>query len=369
MLKTFPILQTLVGIIFTLGFGGWTGCRAGQPPPFFCNLKTVVLSGDGLLLAVVQGNDNNDVALIDTKTGRTQRVLKGCGCTLDTLLFSPDDKMLATYATVCTGDSYHWEAKLWNVKTGRLQHTLEATNIGPVKNGPSVLGFTAGGQLAGTTDSDGFVRLWDTNTGKRIRLASRSQFFFSSDGVVVPMTKVLTSIIAQFPLTTPLEFCTFSPDKHFLLTLSGKNTVSGLVSADDGPGKAAVLWNAETGKQLRTFPLEGHSADSASLRGDKVLIGGEDFARVWDLGSGKMQDLWHAPSSPDKFDWFGHSQVVWARFTQSGQQADSVAVHLKAIVHKNPHEYHADWYTEEAMFFQTNTATGQQVGAFGLTGW
>ena len=144
--------------------------------------------------------------------------------------------------------------------------------------------------------------------------------------------------------------------------------MSGLVSADDGPGKAAVLWNAETGKQLRTFPLEGHSAYSASLRGDKVFIGGEDFARVWDLGSGRMQDLWHASSSPDKFDWFDHSHVELAYLTRGSKTANMIVVKLKPFVNENPQDRSPLWYTYEAGFVRVDAATGNKVTTFVLTG-
>ena len=359
---------TLAVTLLSLGLGA-AGCWASQPPPILQNVRTAALSGNGVVLAVAQGVANNDVALIDTKTGHTKRVLIGCGGTLETLLFSPDDKTLVTYATVCSGDTYYWEAKLWDVRMGKLRHTMEAPDIGPLKSGSYALGFTADWQLAGMTDGDAFVRLWTTATGKRTGLAYRSQFFFSSDGIAVPTTSALTSIVAQFPLATPLEFCTFSSDKHLLLTLSGKNTVSGRISADDGPGKAAVLWDAKTGKQLRILPLEGHSAYSASLQGDKAFISGEDSALVWDLARGTTQSLWQAPFSADKFDWFWHSHIVWARLTRSGQKAALIALHLKPVVQKNPHEVSSYWYAGEATFDQYSTATGQRTGTFGLMSW
>ncbi len=370
MHRTHRNRKTLAGILVTFGTMCLlaSACWAGQPPPIFSYDRTAALSEDGSLLAVAQGDDNNDIGLIDTATGRTLRVLTGCGCTVSSVAFSPDGKLLATYAIVCPGDTYHWEAKLWDVQTGKLSQTLEVPDIGPRENGSAAtLGFTAEGLLAATTEDDPYVRLWDTRTGKRQRLVSRQHFFFSSDGDAVPMTAALSSILAAFSPHTPLEFTTFSQDNHFLLTIRGFSVVNGLVTAADGPGKAALLWDAETGKQLHSYPLDGHTAYSGSIRDGKVIVGGEDYARVWSVSGGPAAELWHEASSTDKFDWFGHSYVELARLTQDGSQANMIAVKLKPFINKDPQDRHPPWYTEEVRFIRVGAATGNKTAVFVLT--
>jgi len=372
MYRTHKNRKTLAGSLVTCGAMCLLAstCWAGQPSPSFSYDRTAALSEDGTLLAVVQGDNDNDIGLIDTATGRTLRVLKGCGCTVSSVVLSPDDKLLATYATVCSGDTDHWEAKLWDVQTGKLRQTLEVPDIGPHVNGPAAaLGFAADGLLAATTEDDPFVRLWDTRTGKRQRLASRQQFFFTSDGDAVPMTAALSSVLATFSPHTPLEFTTFSRDKHLLLTIRGFSVVNGLVTAADGPGKAALLWDAERDKQLRSYPLEGHTAYSGSIRDGKVIVGGEDYARVWSLSGGPAAELWHEASSADKFDWFGHSYVELVRLTQNGNQANMIAVRLKPFVNKDPRDkFPPWWFTEEARLVRVDAATGNKTTAFVLTG-
>ena len=183
------------------------------------------------------------------------------------------------------------------------------------------------------------------------------------------MTAALASILPTFPPNTPMEFITISQDNRRLLTISGINTLEGTMTAADGPGRAAVLWDAETGSQLRSLALDGHSAYSASTLGDRVLISGEDFARVWDLGNGTEQELWHVPASPDKFDWFSHSHVVWARLLLGGKQADLISIHLKPVVYKNPRDRMGMWYTEEGKFLKADAVTGRQEAVFTLKGW
>ena len=186
------------------------------------------------------------------------------------------------------------------------------------------------------------------------------------------MTAALSSVLATFSPHTPLEFTTFSRDKRFLLTISGFSVVNGLVTSADGPGKVAQLWDAETGKQLRFYPLDGHTAYSGSIRGEKVVVGGEDYARVWSLSGGPAAELWHEASSADKFDWFGHSHVELARLTQDDEvdmiAVNMIAVKLKPFVNKNPQDRHPPWYTSESKFIRVDTGTSQKKTAFVLTG-
>ena len=364
--------KRLVDTVLTCSLLCWLASAswAGQPPPVFNYDRTVALSKDGALLAIAQGDNDNNIGIIETATGRTLRVLAGCGCTINNVVLSPDGRLVATYATICSGDTYHWEAKLWDIQTGKLRRTLEVPNIGPQKNGRAAFGFTAGGLLAATTENDIYVRLWNTRTGKRQRLASWQQFFFSSDGAAVAMTAALSSILAAFPPTRPLEFSTFSQNRHFLLTISGFNTLSGPVTSAEGSGKTATLWNAETGKRLRSYPLEGHQAYCGSIRYGKVFVGGENYARLWSVDGGPGTDLWHEMSVTNTFDGSSQSHIELTQLTQRDKEANMVAVKLKPFVNKDPQDKLPPMYTytKEARFVRVDAITGRKKITFVLTG-
>jgi WD40 repeat protein len=167
---------------------GSISCFADEPPPLFQGIQTAAISNDGRLLAF----GDTDITLTDTQTGRTLHTLKGCGCLVGQILFSPDNSKVVSWADVCINNGDMWEAKVWDVATGKLLRTMKAPYIGSTQSGRSGIAFLPGGLLAGTTDCDLYVRCWDMETGKLVRLATTSALFLTSDGTALQLLPVTT---------------------------------------------------------------------------------------------------------------------------------------------------------------------------------
>jgi WD40 repeat protein len=121
--------------------------------------------------------------------------------------------------------------------------------------------FSPDGKYVLTGSWDQTARLWQTETGSEVRL------FEWNYGIV--------SAVA------------FSPDGRHVLTACGEL----IMIAPAGPGdKTARLWEAETGRQVRSF--KGHTDSLTSVAfstdGRDVLTGGGDrTARVWAARTGR----------------------------------------------------------------------------------
>lgn len=129
---------------------------------------------------------------------------------------------------------------------------------------------------------------------------------------------------------------------------------------NDGRVVAAALWDTDTGKQLRSFSLKGHMAYSACLGEDEALIAGKNFCRVWNLHGESARDLWQTPAPVPASDWFGNNHLEWSRLTQSGKEADVVAVWML------PYNHPPYWFKEKQRLVRYNLLTGQPKKAIPL---
>jgi WD40 repeat protein len=204
---------------------------------------------------------------------------------IEALAYSPDGKLIAS---ACP-EFRHKSIRLWNAATGQL-----VRDIGDGRHGAVCLAFSPDSKiLAG--GSDGRVLLWDVESGMElanldaINAAERAEYekmrafgggfgrpetynvCFSVDGnslahathkrvviwdvetrkarVTLEVTKTTVTIEGGVPVLT-LE--SLKPTPHFLAyTPDGKT----LISADRG--RAVQCWNAETGKLIREYNVEG----------------------------------------------------------------------------------------------------------------
>jgi WD40 repeat protein len=258
--------------------------------------------------AVVSGGGDGAVRLWDPVLGRQLRALTGHAGVVHAVHFSPDGLLLASAGEDGT-------ARLWDARTGKLLHTLRG-HTAPV----CAVAWSPDGRRLATEAGDGSVRLWDSRTGAEgtrlvIPLTMRGDLAFSPDGRLLAAAAdrqvilwdagagqvlrtlslgiVLFDALAFSPVPLPAEPARQGEkDKRWLL-------------AAGGSGRAICLWEADTGRLLRTLSGEPvpNSVTSLCFRPDgqqlasccgamraagsqKIMPDGA--VRVWNVDSGRQ---------------------------------------------------------------------------------
>jgi WD40 repeat protein/serine/threonine protein kinase len=210
----------------------------------------LAFSPDGTRLASSSGDET--VKVRDASTGQELRTLKGhAGYSL---AFSPDGRRLANVVNGKEGGA----VQVWDTQTGQELHHLK----GGHSAGLSTVVFSPDGQRLASTWDDGAVRVWDAQTGQVLRTFYGHTDYvtsavFSPDGQRLASSsadktvKVWDAQRDPEALTLNLNAEAFaaSPDFGCLASAASDNTVK--------------IWDARTGQMTRT--LKGHTAPVRSL--------------------------------------------------------------------------------------------------------
>jgi WD40 repeat protein len=300
----------------------------------------VVFGPDGALAAVA--NNDNTIALVDTKTGAAKHLLLGRARMGRALSFSPDGSTLA--ATAEDGAVQRWKVAdgarlstteppvgqlinarvravsaekglawgtrgaavvVWEVPSGKIistegGHTGLVSGVAVTPDGKHVL-----------TSADGTTLKWELATGKSAgALTIRApNFGFGTSGLPAALSPDAARALVrdsngigvhdlatgsqQYVIPTPLEgwsHATFSPDgTRIVVTTSNYDTKKAL-------GRVSV-WDAVAGKRLVALELPNHSLVAAAVAPDGkhvVTVGqkpvekgpGECVVTAWEVATG-----------------------------------------------------------------------------------
>jgi WD40 repeat protein len=197
--------------------------------------------------------------------------------------FGPNDGQLA----ITTSDDN--TAKLWEVESGKLLHTLDK-HTSLISNAI----FSPDSQLVVTNSYDGTGRVWNTNTGENIFVMTVSpdirvtQADFSHDG---------KWIITAFSDGTARRWQMFRVDYFELI--GHANPVKNAGFNRDGTKvvttskEAVYLWDAQSGQQLYRFTGHTDWITSADFSWDSKYVlttacCSDQTTRVWDINSGEQ---------------------------------------------------------------------------------
>ena len=231
------------------------------------------------------------------------------------MTFSPDGSLALVAAEDVFGDSGATSLVLWDAETGQEIRRFEGhvTYVRSLAFSPDGRAVLAGSQsIPDSTVGD--LILWDLETGEEIRrfdiTHDVANIAMSADGSRALTGSVTDFVAILWDVATGRAIRRFEGHDGWVRTVAfspdGRTAVSGgfvgdSVSAAVNPGEL-ILWNLETGEEVRRFGGEsgGHpsgvQAVAFSPDGRTVLASSGLFADVlmefslilWDVGTGEM---------------------------------------------------------------------------------
>lgn len=256
----------------------WSEFRRFEHPE---SVEAAAFSPDGRILATA-GTDKI-ARLWDIQENKLIRELLGHEEAIETIAYFPDGKRLLTGGVDQT-------VRIWNAETGK-----EIKQLPGHQNPVQVAELSPDGNLIVTSAGDQVARVFDAQTEKVVTrlggLAASDCLAFSKDGKLL-----VTGGRDSRPIARVWNLEGRSP----VIELVGhEKQVLDVAISDDGTriltgslDTTAKLWDAITGKELRTFagPTHGVIAVALSPDGKLAAMGGgkeDSTVHVWRLETGE----------------------------------------------------------------------------------
>jgi small GTP-binding protein domain len=250
---------------------------------------------------LASGGAGGTVKLWEARNGRLLRTLEGHQDSVSSVAFDPQGEILASGCSDGT-------VKLWETRNGRLLRTLgEArrslfTFEGPQDRARSVA-FDPRGETLASGCSDGTVKIWEARSGMLLRTLEGHHDIVCSVAFD-PHGETLASGCADGTvklwearsgklLRTLAE--AQSDQRLFKVRRDNARSVAfdpqGEILAGGGQDRTVKLWEARSGKLLRT--LEGHTSEIEiiAFSADRRLLaskGSDHTIRLWSCSTWKM---------------------------------------------------------------------------------
>lgn len=210
-------------------------------------------------------------------------VLPGHKAEVETVMFSPDGRWLAT-------GSLDETVKVWEAQTGELKHTLAGHT-----DGVASITFLPDNRSLVTVALDNSIRLWDLNTGELKKTTPDQQNSLWAIGVS-PDGKTLAGGVSNRRIVRLLDFANgavkrtlpeqsswvrgvdFSPDSRWLATSCYDDSVR--------------VWDLLSGELKQTFTIVSNTVESVAFSSTGTLLAAGSESRtikIFETASGKLQ--------------------------------------------------------------------------------
>jgi WD40 repeat protein len=228
------------------------------------------------------------VKVWDTFTGKELfRCQEGHKSDLTSVAFSSDGKLLASGGGPALAPLRPGEVKLWDAATGKLLRSLD----GHTHTVFSVV-FSPDDRFLASADLSGSIRLWEVATGNLVRefkkqTAGIRRLAFNPDGSRLASASFKVDVKIW---DTGSGECLQTLQGHSGMVLGIAFHPNGRLLASGGDDKLIRLWNVDTGKEVRT--ISGHTgivSTVAFTRDGKRLAsaGADPVVRLWDWQTGQ----------------------------------------------------------------------------------
>jgi len=280
---------------------GKPGRRWLRPnPEQFCKWgDTLLFSPDGKLLAATS---------LLKEAGEEKAILQIREANSDRILRTIKDKMLGSSALAFSADGQFlaWPAEDGTVRLEEVSSGKEVRRFGDPERTSclAAVALSPDGKWLATRGYDQVVRLWEIETGKEVRQLTRSilqlrrdigrfgshqgtgahSLVFSPDGKEL-LAGHVSGTVQRWDLASGKE-----------LTPGHKGAITGMIAAPDG--KTLTTWGADltvrhwdvaSGKEMQEFPLPPSDTDAVLSPDGRLACFDTDRTRtvVWDIAAGK----------------------------------------------------------------------------------
>lgn len=250
---------------------------------------SVALSPDGTTIAYSQYDIGigGKIQLWDVVKGKHKRTLSGHKHGVETIVFAPDGKMIASIGKNINGvssSSKDKEILLWDAETGNIKHSLTHNWIfDELLFSPDAKILASGSNIR--------IYLWDVTSGKiRHKLNGGVPFAYASDGKTI--AGVSGNTIKIWHVSTGELMHELSGHRGQVNSLEYSPNDRTLVSL--GETNQIIFWDADTGRLKRTIVHPSLGRMRFSPDGTKLIMTGSSGNEYltfchWDVKTGKLK--------------------------------------------------------------------------------